>query len=171
MTNQLITLTLMQREHQRLDDQADQLRSHTLNLDDLYLLRQHWQAHLGFLRYAPPLIAALEQLIQQQENGNCPDDAYAKVIQQLSIYRQRCRQLVAGVYGRSEAYLVQGGKLHPVYSQAFQQTFEAKRSLGVIEQTALLQRLFPFDPACIHPGSKALLNGTDPPVSNHVGNL
>lgn len=141
--NQLITLALMQREHQRLEDQADQLRYEILNLHDLYLLRDHWLDHLGFQKYSPPLVAAMDRLIRQQENGNCSEQAYAEVIHQISAYRQYSRYQVACTYGNSAPYLLQGGRLHPVYEQSFKRRFEATRSLTVIEQADILQRLFP----------------------------
>lgn len=142
----LMTLVLMHREHHRLEDHAKQLRSHTLNLNDLYVLHQHWQAHLGFFSHTPPLLSSLNRLIQQQETGNCPDDSYAHVIQQIVFYRIVTRRWVIHRFGPITPYLLPGGQLAPAYEHAFQRLFEARKPLSAIEQAALLQRLNRYPP-------------------------
>lgn len=138
----LTTLVLMQREHARLDDQASQLRSYILNLHDLYVLEQHWKEHLGFIEEAKPLITSLTYLIQQQEQGNCSEKAYANVIQQISIYRFDTRGWVSYHFGRITPYLISRGQLDPLYEQKFQDEFETNRPLSVTEQAAMLRRLY-----------------------------
>mgnify|MGYP003146955747 CR=1 FL=1 len=152
--HQFIVLVLMQREHLRLEEHAKQLRSHTLNLNDLYTLQQHWQESLGFPQ-AKSLIDSLAHLIQQQENGNCSEAAYAEVSQQITLYRYRTRRWVIHHFGCMMPYLLPGGRLHPRYEQAFQQFFEARQPLSTLEQGALLKRLYIYrlqthDPKQVH---------------------
>jgi len=139
--HQFIVLVLMQREHLRLEEHAKQLRSHTLNLNDLYVLQQHWKESLGFPQ-AKPLIVSLAHLIQQQENGNCPESAYTDTLQQITLYRYRTRRWVIHQFGCMMLYLVPGGRLKPAYEQAFQRLFEARQPLNTLEQGALLRRLY-----------------------------
>lgn len=142
-SNQLITLTLMQREHQRLEEQAERLNTRRLTLQDLNLLREHWSSYLGFQQYTPPLMVSLDQLIRQRGEGTASDRDYIAVVIQVGIYIQQSRYLVAFTYGNSGSYLLQEGRVHPVYEKAFEHQFEAKRPLSVVEQAIVLHRLFP----------------------------
>jgi hypothetical protein len=139
--HQFIVLVLMQREHLRLEEHAKQLRSHTLNLNDLYTLRQHWQECLGFPQ-ARPLRASLTYLIQQQENGNCLEVAYTDTLKQITLYRYRTRRWVIHQFGCMMPYLVPGGRLKPAYEQTFQRIIESRKPLSTLEQGTLLRRLY-----------------------------
>ncbi|MGA4495362.1 hypothetical protein ACPA0G_15425, partial [Vreelandella venusta] len=83
----VISLALMQREHQRLDASAKQLRLGTIPVEQLYSLRQQWQTSLGFLAFLPPLLASLDRLIEQHEHGNVAEAAYGDVLYQIVVYR------------------------------------------------------------------------------------
>lgn len=61
----VISLALMQREHQGLDQAAQRLRLAAMPIEQLYSLRHEWQTLLGFLAYVPQLLAAMDRLIEQ----------------------------------------------------------------------------------------------------------
>lgn len=139
----VISLALMQREHQRLDASAKQLRLGKTPFEQLYSLRQQWQTTMGFLAHLPPLLASLERLIEQQEHGNVTEDAYGDVLYQIVVYRGTCWRSLEQKYGHLGHYLEPKGQLRTTYLQLFTSTFEASTPLTCQESTELLQRLHP----------------------------
>lgn len=139
----VISLVLMQREHQRLDETAKKLRLGTIPIEQLYPLRQHWQTSLGFLAYAPPMLAALDRLIEQHEHGNVNEAAYGEVLYQITAYRGASWRSLEQQYGHLGHYLDPKGKLREVYLQLFTNTFEAVVPLTLKEAAELLQLLHP----------------------------
>lgn len=139
----VISLALMQREHQRLDQAAKQLRAGTIPIEKLYSLRQQWQTSLGFLAYVPPMLAALDRLIEQHEHGNVTEAAYGEVLYQITVYRGAGWKSLEQQYGHLGHFLDPKGKLRDMYLQLFTNTFEAVAPLTLKEAAELLQRLHP----------------------------
>lgn len=139
----VISLVLMQREHQRLDASAKQLRLGTMPVGQLYSLRQQWQTTLGFLAHLPPLLASLDRLIEQHEHGNVEETAYGEVLYQIVVYRGASWRSLEQKYGHLGHYLGPKGKLRTTYLQLFTSTFEASTPLTCQESAELLQRLHP----------------------------
>ncbi|MGM0832443.1 MAG: hypothetical protein ACQEUK_06360 [Pseudomonadota bacterium] len=139
----VISLALMQREHQRLDASAKQLRLVTIPVEQLYSLRQQWQTSLGFLAFLPPLLASLDRLIEQHEHGNVAEAAYGDVLYQIVVYRGASWRSLEQKYGHLGHYLEPKGKLRTTYLQLFTSTLEASAPLTCQEAAELLQRLHP----------------------------
>jgi hypothetical protein len=137
----VISLALMQREHQRLDAAAIRLRSRAIPVEQLYELRQQWQATLGFLAHLPPLLASLDRLIEQYEHGNVAEAAYGDVLYQIAVYRNAGWKCLEQQYGHLGHYLDTKGILRASYLQLFTSTFEASALLTCQEAAELLQRL------------------------------
>lgn len=137
----VISLVLMQREHQRLDAAAIRLRSHAIPVEQLYELRQQWQTTLGFLAHLPPLLASLDRLIEQYEHGNVDEAAYGDVLYQIAVYRNAGWKCLEQQYGHLGHYLDTKGILRASYLQLFTSTFEASAPLTCQEAAELLQRL------------------------------
>ena len=136
----VISLALMQREHQRLDASAKQLRLVTIPVEQLYSLRQQWQTSLGFLAFLPPLLASLDRLIEQHEHGNVAEAAYGDVLYQIVVYRGASWRSLEQKYGHLGYYLEPRGKLRTTYLQLFTSTFEASAPLTCQKAAELLQR-------------------------------
>lgn len=149
----VISLALMQREHQHLDETANKLRLGAMPIEQLYSLRQQWQTSLGFLAYVPPMLAALDRLIEQHEHGNVTEAAYGEVLYQITVYRGAGWKSLEQQYGHLGHYLDPKGKLREVYLQLFTNTFEAVAPLTLKEAAELLQRLHPQH--CSGPWSEA----------------
>jgi len=139
----VISLALMQREHQRLDAAAIRLRSRAIPVEQLYELRQQWQATLGFLAHLPPLLASLDRLIEQYEHGNVAEAAYGDVLYQIAVYRNAGWKCLEQQYGHLGHYLDTKGILRASYLQLFTSTFEASAPLTCQDAAELLQRLHP----------------------------
>ena len=162
----VISLALMQREHQRLDVAAMRLRSRVIPVEQLYELRQQWQTTLGFLAHLPPLLASLDRLIEQYEHGN--EAAYGDVLYQIAVYRNAGWKCLEQQYGHLGHYLDTKGILRASYLQLFTDTFEAGTPLSSQESADLLQRLHPqwcggaWAEACreIHERNQKALSGT-----------
>ncbi|WP_417422132.1 hypothetical protein [Halomonas sp.] len=149
----VISLVLMQREHQRLDETAKKLRFGAMPIEQLYSLRQQWQTSLGFLAYVLPMLAALDRLIEQHEHGNVTEAAYGEVLYQISAYRGAGWKSLEQQYGHLGHYLDPKGKLRTVYLQLFTNTFEEAAPLALKEAAELLQHLHPQH--CLGPWSEA----------------
>ncbi|BBI70523.1 hypothetical protein ACXGSL_01335 [Vreelandella aquamarina] len=139
----VISLALMQREHQRLDVSARRLRSRAIPVEQLYELRQQWQTTLGFLAHLPPLLASLDRLIEQYEHGNVAEAAYGDVLYQIAVYRNAGWKCLEQQYGHLGHYLDTKGILRASYLQLFTSTFEASAPLTCQEAAELLQGLHP----------------------------
>jgi len=139
----VISLALMQREHQRLDVSARRLRSRAIPVEQLYELRQQWQTTLGFLAHLPPLLASLDRLIEQYEHGNVAEAAYGDVLYQIAVYRNAGWKCLEQQYGHLGHYLDTKGILRDSYLQLFTSTFEASAPLTCQEAAELLQGLHP----------------------------
>ena len=139
----VISLALMQREHQRLGVSAMRLRSRAIPVEQLYELRKQWQTTLGFLAHLPPLLASLDRLIEQYEHGNVAEAAYGDVLYQIAVYRNAGWKCLEQQYGHLGHYLDTKGILRDSYLQLFTSTFEASAPLTCQEAAELLQGLHP----------------------------
>jgi len=102
----LPTLTILtQREHQRLKNQAKRLSAGTVPEHDLRAYRSHWLAHLGFVAFLPPLLSAIDELLDGLAQGQPTDEAYQEVALQIGIYQKGTWGFIRHFYGSVSPYV------------------------------------------------------------------
>ncbi|XKH59389.1 hypothetical protein LG290_11950 [Halomonas sediminis] len=144
MLNELtIVLTLTQREQQRLNTQAKRLSRYDMDDVQLMALRTGWQSGLGYRLYAPALLASLDHLIEQLQQGEYHLEDYDEVVFQISAYNHSSWALLRQTWGSPSRFLDRWGKVYPEYRYAFEQTYEPKAKLSVTDQVIWLQQLLP----------------------------
>lgn len=143
LTDLTIALILTQREQQRLNTQAKRLSQYNLDEEQLTALRKRWQTALGYQRYALALLASLDHLIEQLQQGEYHLEDYDEVIVQLSVYRHSCWALLRQTFGNPSRYLDRWGNVKPQFRYAFEEAYEANAKLSVEAQANWLHRLLP----------------------------
>jgi len=143
-SDKITSLALINREHQRLNAQANALQTHTASLAFLTQLRCDWLSHLGFLNHTSDLVGALDRLIEQkQEERFATDDTYGSVIHQLRVYQRNSWQTMTHQYGDLQHLLDTRQQLRPIYQQLFERVFEPQDKLTLAQQAHLLRTLHP----------------------------
>lgn len=89
------------------------------------------------------MLAALDRLIEQHEQGNVTEAAYGEVLYQIIVYRGAGWKALEQQHGHLGHYLDPKGKLREMYLQLFTNTFEAVAPLTPREAAGLLQHLHP----------------------------
>ena len=81
-------IILTQRERQKLKNQAKRLSAGTVPEHDLQTYRSNWVAHLGFEAFLPPLLSAMDDLLDRLAQGQSTEAAYEEVAFQIGIYQK-----------------------------------------------------------------------------------
>ena len=134
-------IILTQREHQRLTNQAKRLSAGTVPEHDLRAYRSNWIAHLGFEAFLPPLLSAMDHLLDCQAQGQPTEEAYEEVAFQIGIYQKGTWGFIRHFYGSVNPYVDRWLKVLPSYKETFTRCYEAHGKLSVAEQGALIRRL------------------------------
>jgi len=134
-------IILTQREHQRLKNQARRLSAGTVPERDLQTCRSNWVAHLGFEAFLPPLLSAMDDLLDRLAQGQSTEAAYEEVAFQIGIYQKGSWGFLRHFYGSLNPYVDRWLKVLPSYKEAFTRRHEAHRKLSVAEQGALIRAM------------------------------
>jgi len=134
-------IILTQREHQRLKNQARRLSAGTVSELDLRTYRSNWVAHLGFEAFLPPLLCAMDDLLDRLAQGHPTEAAYEEVAFQIGIYQKGSWGFLRHFYGSVSPYVDRWLKVLPACKEAFTRRYEAGRKLSVAEQGALIREL------------------------------
>jgi len=134
-------IILTQREHQRLKNQAKRLSAGTVPERDLRTYRANWLAQLGFVAFLPPLIQAMDELLDCLNQGQPTETAYQEVALQIGIYQKSTWGFVRHFYGSLSPYVDHWLKVLPLYKEAFTRRYEAHRKLSVAGQGALIREM------------------------------
>jgi len=134
-------IILAQREHQRLKNQARRLSAGTVPEHDLRTYRSNWVAHLGFEAFLPPLLSAMDDLLDGLAQGQATEAAYEEVAFQIGIYQKGTWGFIRHFYGSVSPYVDRWLKVLPAYKEAFTRRYEAHGKLSVAEQGTLIRAL------------------------------
>jgi len=134
-------ILLTQREHQRLRNQAKRLSAGTVPEHDLRTYRANWLAQLGFVDFLPPLIQAMDELLDCLSQGQPTETAYQEVVLQIGIYQKGSWGFIRHFYGSLNPYVDRWLKVLPSYKEAFTRRYEAHGKLSVAEQGALIREM------------------------------
>ena len=134
-------IILTQREHQRLNNQAKRLSAGIVSEPDLRTYRANWLAQLGFVAFLPPLLRAMDDLLDGLAQGKPTEDAYQEVALQIGIYQKGTWGFIRHFYGSLNPYVDRWLKVLPSYKEAFTRRYEARGKLSVAEQGVLMREM------------------------------